>query len=438
MTDITETVNLFLKKYGIDTSGEKVLLGFSGGADSLCLLNILHELNIPVAAIHLNHNWRGEESKRDELFCADFCKKNNIEFYTETLDGTVPQTETAAREARYAFFEKCAGKFQSRYFLTAHNADDNAETVLYRIIKGTGVSGICAIQEKRGIFYRPLLKVSRAGIEQYCAERNLRPNIDSSNKNTKYKRNLIRQKILPLCETINPKCKSAINSLSEIAQEEDTLLEEYINLLKQEIGNSTQKFLSASDAVQNRIIYEIFIKSGIDYDRASILRIKNFIKTNCNSKSGKKCSITKDIFMFVNKNYFEIIRTNNAQLPGISIQNEGSYEIGSYIFSIEKCCQKPEKFPADSEYTAYASLPEIDFTLRTRRDGDIITPLGTNGTQKLKKYLTNKKIPKHIKDEMLFLFKGNEVLWAIGAGISSKIKVETQPTHVLKLIKKEG
>lgn len=438
MSDIVETVKAFFEKYGIKTSGEPVLLGFSGGVDSLCLLNILHELNIPVIAIHLNHNWRGEESREDAERCRDFCTKHNIKFYSETLDDGLPKTETAAREARYEFFEKCAEKFKSEYFLTAHNADDNAETVLYRIIKGTGVAGLSAIEEHRGIFYRPFLKVSRACIENYSKEHNLHPNIDSSNMNTKYKRNLIRQKILPLCEEINPKCKEALNSLSEIATDENNLLQEYLNQLQKEIGNSTEKFLKAPDAAQNRIIYEIFLKNGIDYDRASILRIKNFIKENSGAKSGKKCSITKNHFMFVNENYFEVIQKQSTHLPEISVTKEGTYDTGNYIFSIEKCAVKPYKFPPDSDYRAYAELKEVNFTLRKRRDGDIISPLGTSGAKKLKKYLTDKKIPKHIKDEMLFLCRDNEVLWAAGAGISNKIKVETNPTHVLKLTKKEG
>ena len=190
--------------------------------------------------------------------------------------------------------------------------------------------------------------------------------------------------------------------------------------------------------MQNRIIYEIFVNNNIDYDKTSILRIKNFVIENAGSKSGKKCSITKNIFMFVNEKYFEVISRQELSKKEISIKKEGNFEIDGYIFSIKKCSKLPSKFPNDIDYTAYVELPEVNFTLRTRRDGDIIRPLGTDGTQKLKKYLTNKKIPKHIKDEMLFLCRGNEVLWAIGTGISSTIKVETKPTHVLKLVKKEG
>lgn len=438
MNNIVETVDLFLENYGIKNSGKKVLLGFSGGCDSLCLLHILNTLKIPVAAIHLNHNWRGEESKKDETFCLDFCKKNKIEFYSKTLSADIPKTETAAREARYEFFKECAQKFNTGYVLTAHNADDNAETVLYRIIKGTGVAGLSAIQERRGIFYRPMLNIFRCDIENYCKENELVPNIDSSNENTKYKRNLIRHKILPLCEEINPKCKNVMNSLSDLAKNENDLLEEYMSKLKSEIKNSVQKFAASSDAVQNRLIYDLLIENNLDYDRKTILRIKNFILENINSKSGKKCSVTKDVFMFVNHEYFEIIRKNPPKKYELEIIKEGTYDIGNFVFSIKKTNRTPDKFPKDSDYTAYVNLDEINFTLRTRKQGDIIVPFGTEGTQKLKKYLNNKKVPDYKKDCILFLCRQNEVFWAIGLGISNKIKVDTTATHVLKLVKKEG
>lgn len=438
MNNIVETVNLFLENYGIKNSGKKVLLGFSGGCDSLCLLHILNTLKIPVAAIHLNHNWRGKESLQDELFCRNYCERNKIEFYSQTLSDGIPKTETAAREARYAFFKNCAEKFNTEFVLTAHNADDNAETVLYRIIKGTGVAGLSAIQERRGIFYRPLLNIYRCDIEDYCKGNELTPIIDSSNKNTKYKRNLIRQKILPLCDEINPKCKKVINSLSELAKNENELLEEYLCKIKSEIQNSTQKFAASSDAVQNRLIYDLFIEKSIDYDKKTILRIKNFILQNMHSKSGKKCSVTKNIFMFVNEEYFEIISKNECEKHEFKITKEGTYDIGDFIFSVEKTNKTPDKFPKDSDYTAYVNLDELNFTLRNRKEGDTIVPLGAKGSQKLKKYLNNKKIPNYKKDRILFLCRENEIFWAPGLGISNKIKVETAATHVLKLVKKEG
>ena len=187
---IKDKVSKFIKKYNLSGT---FIVAFSGGYDSMCLLDILHKMNCDVVAIHLNHNWRGDESRKEEQNCKNFTLKNNIKYYTETLPENIEKTETAAREARYDFFKRCALKFNSDIVFTAHNFDDNAETVLYRITKGTGITGLQGIAEHRDIFYRPLLNIERKDIELYCKENNLAPNIDSSNKNTKYKRNLIRQ-----------------------------------------------------------------------------------------------------------------------------------------------------------------------------------------------------------------------------------------------------
>lgn len=436
MCNIIKITEEFLKKYGLFEQKDPFLVGFSGGADSLCLLHILHNLGLNIIAIHLNHNWRGDESLRDYKFCRQFCEENNIKFYSETLPDSVPHNETAARNARYDFFEQAADRFASRVVFTAHNADDNAETLIYRIIKGTGVEGLCGIKEKRGIFYRPLLAVERSDIEKYCADNNLCHITDSSNNDTKYKRNFIRHEILPLFKKINPDCTFALNSLSQIASEESEFIEDYIKEIQPEIGNSSKKFLALSSALQNRIIYDLFKKYNLDYDRAKIYSVVEFIKQNKNSKSGKTISLTTDLWLFASENEFEVISAPVISNSELKITKEGVYEFDGFEFSIEKIKNVPENFPDDKEFMAIISSSGVNYTLRYRHDGDIIQPLGTAGTQKLKKYFNAKKIPNHKKDKILLLCQNKEVLWVSGFGISEKIKVENPPFYVLKLTNK--
>ena len=199
---IANEVKKFIDNYNLSGT---FIVAFSGGYDSMCLLDVLNKLNYDVVAVHLNHNWRGEESFNEEQNCKNFAQSKGIKYYTEILPDNVEKTETAARIERYKFFEKCAKKFNSNVIFTAHNFDDNAETVLYRIIKGTGTIGLQGISEHRDIFYRPLLNVKRKEIEAYCKKNQLTPNVDSSNFNVNYKRNFIRHKILPLLNEINPK-----------------------------------------------------------------------------------------------------------------------------------------------------------------------------------------------------------------------------------------
>ena len=394
-------IKSFIEKYNLSGT---FIVAFSGGYDSMCLLDMLYK-DYDVVAAHLNHNWRGEESLNEAKACEKFCQERGIKFYTETLSNDVPHNETCAREARYDFFRRCAEKFNSNVVFTAHNYDDNAETVLYRIIKGTGIAGLQGIAEHRDIFYRPLLNTTRAEIEAYCKRKELTPNQDSSNEDTKYKRNLIRKKILPIMREINPKVTDALNSLSKIASE---------------------------DCEEKCKIREILICHNIDYDKKKIDEIYEFINENKNSKSGKTMSLTKDLWLFVNENGTEVITQCKKSCTEIHIKDCGEYEFDNFVFSISPF-EGEIKFPSDKEFKALINIDKIDFTLRHRKDGDIIRPLGTNGTQKLKKYLNEKKVPKHQKDTIVLLCQGNEVLWAGGLGINDKIKVTDKPTHIIEL-----
>lgn len=396
-------IKSFIEKYNLSGT---FIVAFSGGYDSMCLLDMLNKEGSDIVAVHLNHNWRGNESIKEAMVCENFAKERRIKFYTETLESSVPPTETAGREARYEFFRRCAKKFNSNVVFTAHNYNDNAETVLYRIIKGTGIVGLQGIAEHRDIFYRPLLSMKRDDIEKYCKDNNLTPNNDSSNENTKYKRNLIRKKILPLMQEINPKVIVALNSLSEIAKEDNS---------------------------QKLDIRDLLIKHNIDYDKKKIDEIYQFACENKTSKSGKTLSLAKDLFLFANNKGYKVIKKNEKSDNELKITHCGNYEFENFIFSIEPFNEKIDKFPKDKDFTAYISIDNIDFTLRHRKDGDIIRPFGTKGTQKLKKYLNEKKIPNYQKDNIILLCSGQEVLWVSGFGISDRVKVSEKPTHIIRL-----
>lgn len=430
---IIQEVELFLEKYNLLRPKNNIITAFSGGYDSMCLLDIMKKLALKydfnIIAIHLNHNWRGLESDNEEEICKNYC--SDITFYSEKLSSKIPHTETAARNARYEFFEKCAKKFHSDIVLTAHNANDNAETIFYRILKGTGITGLEGIQENRGIFYRPLLNVYRSDIEEYCKKNNLHPNNDSSNQDTSFIRNKIRHDIFPELKQLAPNFEKNLNKISKNAE----FINKYIdNEIKYIEEYSTEEFCNFDKDYQMTIIHKFLREQNIDYDRKRIEYITQFISKNSASKSGKTASLTKDKWLFVNNKKIKILNEIPNKPPTQHITQEGKYRFGEYVFEIEKAAfDILKEFPQDNEYTAYVELEEINYDIRCRNDGDIIQPLGLNGTQKLKKYLNEKKIPQHEKDCIVFLCKDKEILWAAGLGISEKIKVVTQPTHVLRL-----
>lgn len=462
-----EIVEKFLDEYNLNKAEKTFLVGFSGGGDSMCLLDVLNELSkkysYKLIALHLNHNWRGQESLNDEVNCKNFCKKHNIEYISEVLeDGS--KTESFAREARYNFFIKYAKKYTNSCVFTAHTKTDNAETIIYRIIKGTGINGLQGIQPKRVIddilVFRPLLSVSADSIKEYCETKGFEPNVDLSNFDVSYKRNFIRHKVMPLFDEVNPNYEQAIISLSKVAKDESNIVNDYLSSIKDDLFEDgkiiTGFFKTLSKETMQKVIYNLVTENKLDYDYKKIEDIFEFVTANLTSKSGSRYSLTNDLWLFVSSKYIYVIKEINAakNLHEVKITSEGQWQFPGtdYVFSIKKfSCETPtvypyenytgqlcagtDVFPAANEYLAYVNLDFVgtDLTLRTRREGDFIVPFGMFGSMKLKKYLNSHAIAQHDKDNLILLCKGSEVLWVAGVGLSNKLKVVNKPTHMIEL-----
>ena len=454
MQNIEEKIKNFLAKYSLLYTKRVFLLGFSGGIDSLCLLDILNKLSkehgFQIIACHLNHNWRKEEAKQEQLFAEDFCKNSNIAFYTETLPDNLPQTELEAREQRYKFFERCFDKFEADGLFTGHTLTDKTETIFYRIIKGTGLNGLKSIPEKRlqkdgSPIYRPMLDITREETTEYCKANNLTPNEDSSNLNEKYIRNRIRLSIFPELKKINPNLDKVLNQLSMIAQDSENLVEEYISEIKKTIITeeqiNTQKFALLSIPAQKKILLDFLIENELDYSYDKIEEILNFIQESCILKSGNTLSLTTDKWLFVSKNIIKIIFSIKSCVlkSQVEVNLDGetfSCSLGKTLVMKKWTESKPTAFPKEDEFKAFVDLSQIKepMTLRTRESGDIIQPFGMTQKTKIKKYLINKGVPEFLRDEMPVLAIENEILWAAGAGISELIRVKDIPTHVIEII----
>ena len=449
-----QNIKLFLKKYNLQD--KIIIVGFSGGYDSMCLLDILSKikkdtefLNMKIIAAHFNHNWRGEESLKEQEVCRLFALSRDVEFYTETAGPNIKKTENDARIARYEFFENAVDEYNADAVFTAHNKDDNAETVLYRIIKGTGIVGLSGIAEKRNIFYRPLLKTSRAEILQYCTKNNLEPNNDSSNQNTKYQRNYIRLNLIPMMQKINENVKDALNTLANVASADNKIIEEYLQTIRPNIfknrGIVPDEYKKLSEPVKLRLLHEYIQFIGLDYDYKKVMEIYNFIEKNIQHKNGSTISLATALWLYADNKVIETIPKKGETIQErieqpVIIDQEGSFYFSGREFTIKPF--KKDKiflFPEETSNFAYVDLSnknsDINFplTLRHRQDGDIISPFGMSGTMKFKKYLNAKGIARHNRDNLILLCSDNEVLWAIGVGISNKISVKSEPTHVIEI-----
>lgn len=443
-------VENFLKKYGLLTPEKTFLVGFSGGFDSCVMLEILHKISkncgFKLIALHLNHNWRGEESEKEAQNCVKFCEKRGIELIIEKLDPKTPKTETCAREARLKFFEKYYKKLNADGIFLAHTKSDNAETIIYRIARGTGSRGLCGIFEHKNLngmeIFRPLLAFSRKEIENYCKTENLCPNNDSSNENTKYKRNFIRKKIIPLLKELNPEAENALAALSAAAVSEQNIINEYLEKIKKEINFSgkidAEKYFSLSDDVKKRILLDLLVEMGLDYDSERISGIFGFLEENSSSKSGKTLSLAQDLWIFVSKKEIYTFSKREKCADEVEISDVGEYFLNGFELSVKSydaSLPAPEAFPDEHSDFIFCSNLEFPLTLRFRKNGDRIRPFGMEGSMKLKKLFINKNIPKNERESVILLCKNNEVLWAHGVCVNERLRAGVRPEYCLEIRK---
>ena len=297
-----------IKKYNLIENGDKIVVGVSGGPDSITLLNILKNIkenkyiNFEIIVCHINHMIR-QEAIEDEEYVKKYCKDNNIKCYVKKIEVEKMAetqkigTEEAGRKARYEFFNEVLEKTNSNKIATAHTANDNAETVLMNIIRGSGTAGLKGIEIKRDNLIRPLIESTREEIENYCAKNSLNPRIDKTNFENIYTRNKIRNMLIPyIKENFNPNIIDSINRLSDLSKQENTYLDKvtqkaYNQLLIEEKNGEIildlKAFNSQELVIKNRLVLYTINKvlgtrSGIEKKN-----IEDIIKL-CSNNIGNK------------------------------------------------------------------------------------------------------------------------------------------------------
>lgn len=313
--EVVSTIN----KYNLIENGDKIVLGVSGGPDSICMLNILNQIreeetiDFEIVVAHINHGLR-ENAKIDEQYVQDFCKKIGIECFV--LHANIKQEaekqkkglEETGRIIRYNFFDEVLAKTKSNKIAIAHNSNDNVETIIMNIIRGTGLSGLKGIEPKSGKYIRPLIESNRQNIEEYCEEKKLMPRHDESNDENIYTRNKIRNIVIPyIKKELNPNIIDTVNRLSDIAKSdinyldmvtkrayESICLEE--NFYKENVYNNEKeakiildlkKFNQEDKAIQKRVILYAINKLFGSTKGIEKIHIEDIIKL-CNNNIGNK------------------------------------------------------------------------------------------------------------------------------------------------------
>lgn len=424
-----DIVRAYIDKYQLLTVGKPVLVGVSGGADSIALLTVLVELGYSCIVGHCNFHLRGEESMRDECFTETYARKLGLPFVKvdfNTRDYAAEHhlsVEMAARELRYAWFEEMRCVHDAQAIAVAHHRDDNVETVLMNLIRGSGIRGMSGIRPKNGFVVRPLLSVTRQEILQWLAERQLEYVTDSTNLSAAYTRNFIRLRVLPLLETINPSVRTAINRTAEHLAETESLFAYVMADARKRVFEAENR-LSIKALMQypspKTVLFELlkafhFTPSSVDEIFLSLNKEsgKLFFSSSHRLVKDRDCLLLSPLAAAGEKEvYF---------LTG----EEGCWS-GPIDLAFSRIVRTEELHIQKDKDIAYFDLDKLKFPLVLRhwQQGDWFVPFGMQGRKKLSDYFSDKKFSRLEKERVWLLCSGDEVIWIVGERSDNRFRVE--------------
>ncbi len=421
---------------------KRVLVAVSGGPDSVALLHALFRYGLDCVLAHCNFHLRGEESDDDARFVESLAETYNFPFCKIDFD-TVAEAECrgvsiemAARDLRYRWFERMADEWQCHYIAVAHNADDNIETFLLNVLRGTGIRGVSGMVELRGRVLRPLLKVSRDEIMAYIAQNELDYRIDKTNAETVYLRNKLRHEVIPVLKQINPSLldtmQNNFENLSSVAELFDDYAERQKSLCVGEkpdgvVVVDAKRLLSLSGA--EAILFEWIMPY-----RFSSPVVRQLYRTLCEGGSGQK---------FHSSTHSAVISRGTIEIVPLS-------EFGNEEYRIDCDCEEiAEPLALDIKHCDIADFEMIKdkkvacldadklrypLTLRRWKRGDRFAPFGMNGTMKVSDYFNNRKFSAIDKQNTWLLCSGDEIVWIVGHRISRHFAI-TESSKNVKIIK---
>ena len=419
--------------------GKRLLAALSGGADSVALVCLLHEARekyaFTLSAAHFNHHIRGKDADEDAAFCRRLCRKLNIPFFEG--DGDVPAEaarlhmgmETAAREMRYRFLYKIMREHDFDLLVTAHHMDDQAETVLMHLLRGTGPEGISGMEVFSGEIYRPLLKISKAELTDYLMRKGMNWREDITNSHADNPRNALRLNVLPEIEKSYPKAAEAICRYGELARLESDYMQRQTQLFAQERltilpdGHRISLEGGYEEALLRRLIRQICGSGLLSKKLEEIMLLAG-------EKRGKT-EISKEIYAEKTPSALYFLQKERKKSADVPLALPGETRFGeSCTILAQEVSLSCRRSKMNEEVLDKAALQGA--VVRTRRAGDRIRPLGC-GEKLLSDYLTDKKIDRPLRENLPLLAKGEKVLWVCGLGISEEAKIRPETRSAVKL-----
>ncbi|KDR94917.1 tRNA(Ile)-lysidine synthase [Peptoclostridium litorale DSM 5388] len=462
---VVEKVKKTIEDNGLINKGDSVIVALSGGPDSICLLRVLNEIKdeygIKLYAAHLNHKIRGMEAQKDAVFCVRTCDEMGIVCFVKAYD--VPayskenglSIEEGARKLRYNMFFELKESLGAQSIAVAHNLDDQAETVLMRMMRGSGLEGLKGMDYRRadGII-RPLIDVTRDEIEKHIKENEIDFRIDESNLEEVYSRNKVRLSLIPYIEkSFNPNIKKALSRMSRLLGDDCDYInsraeESFERLCKKNSDKSIRidanELCSLHRAISTRLVRMSVEHVLEDIKGFELVHVEDVMGLAGKGREGASIDLPRNMAALKRGNDV-IVGIRDEILPkesksesfSYTLPKEGSIfikEIGMEIDSSTMQKKEGSKFKYEKG-CIYLDLDKIDgkVTVRSRKEGDRIRPVGLGGSKKVKDIFIDMKIERSERDKIPVISDGKGIMWIYGYRIGDDYKVDGKTSSVIKI-----
>lgn len=441
-----------IKEYRMLNPGDRVVVGVSGGADSIGLLHAflgLREYKPELVVAHLDHGIRGMEAERDASFVKRSAESLGLEFELGRAD--VPRykkenklsLEEAARMLRYEFFEETRAKYGAHKIATAHTLDDQAETVLMRLIRGSGVRGLAGIPPvSRGIIIRPLIATSRENVEKYLTSHGIEWIEDSTNKLRTIQRNRIRLELLPVLETYNPRVKAALSRASDILRVEEDYIEresgkKFGSVFTPDpagLKGDLRKYARLHPALRLRLLRAAIEKLHDSLKNITSLHLFSADEFLMSDSPSGESEFPDDIVIAKGYDYF-LVTTRSALEQKFShvISKPGKWKFPGFEVKVDEVSAK--SLEEEREDVAYFDARKVAFPVEVRsfKAGDRFVPLGMIEEKKLKNFFVDMKVPRFERHRIPIFTSGGKIFWVGGMRIDERFKVGRKGTKAIKM-----
>ncbi|OGW36536.1 MAG: tRNA lysidine(34) synthetase TilS [Nitrospirae bacterium RBG_13_39_12] len=451
--EIINKVTATIRKYSMLSGQEKILVGLSGGPDSVCLLNILYNLKntflLELNAVYIDHGLRPEETTKEIEFCKKLCESFRIPFTQKAIDVKSFAREEglskqdAARELRYRVFNETAYEAKAHKIALGHTADDQIETFFMRFFRGSGPKGLSGIPPVRGNIIRPFIEIERKEIEEFLKQQNLNYIIDSSNLKKDYLRNRLRLSFIPEIKKINPLIALTASRTMDILREEEKYFDIIVTktlmkLITRKTDFRIELFLSPMEAM-DKVILRRVLRRAIDETKGlrgmEFIHIESIIDLIKHGKQGNRLNLPKGLRVIKNYSTLMITSESPSRMGTFTLNVPGEVFIKERGAVITASSEDKVDNYGNGKTTAVFDLDKTGsvLTVRARANGDFFYPMGFGKKKKLQDYFVDEKIPRDERDSVPIVISGNNIVWIAGYRGDERFKISDDTKLFLKM-----